>query len=169
MSDFVIPQTIQKEVEKIQLEQAKKEAKQLREAEKELEELFPEIDVSEEELLKFWDTMLKKEPFKETYKIRDTEVEFKTRSTKEVHEMFEKLDSSTYALETTNTKFHLDLMLASSLVRFGEDDISSGSLEQKIGYLKNLPAPVVKLLVDLLDKFDRKIVKMTEMLKKGNF
>lgn len=171
MSEFAIPADIKKKLDLVQEKQARKkheEAQKAAEVKKE-DELFPEIEVTEDDLLKFWDSMLKREAFVEEFDVRGTTIKLQTRSTSEMNEMFERIDKATFNLVATKERMHVDMMLACSLLEFGDDKVGALSFDERLSYIRSLPAPLSKFLVSLLDNFDCKVMKMTEMLKKENF
>ena len=169
MSEYSIPEDLAKKLNEAEAIAAKQKFNEEKKKESENKELYPHIKVGEEELLSFWDSMLKKKPFEETYKIRELSIVFRTRSTQEIHELFERIDSLTYSLDSTLTKVHVDFTLASALKSLGSDNLEGMKFEDKLKFVRSLPAPLTKLVIDQLDHFDCKVGKMTEMLKTGNF
>lgn len=169
MTEFVVPPNIKNELAKAKAIVDKKELIEKNAKEAELEAIFPEIDVSDAELEKFWDCMLKKEAYTEEIKIKNLSIVFKTRSNQEINDLVMYMDKTTYALPQTTSKIQLDCALASSLVSIGEDNIDKGSLDQKLNWIAALPSPLTRVILDKLDLFDSKVLKMGELLKKGNF
>ena len=171
MSEFAIPADIKKQLDEVQAKQAiaKHKEKVKAEKKKEEEELFPDIEVTEEDMLKFWDTLLERVPYMETFKVRNLAFKLKTRSSKEIGEVFEHMDKSVFVLDASKDRLHLHLMLACSLVEFGDDDLSKKTLEEKVKYIETFPSPLARLVLNRLDYFDCKVLKMTEMLKSENF
>jgi len=165
MEDFGIPPELVKSLDLIDEQKSKILAEQL----KEEEESQDKIVVTEEEVSKFWDSMLKKEAYTKEFDIKGLKFVLKTRKADEIQESMRRMDDMTLQLSQTIEYFQVETILACSLHSFGEDKLESKTLDSRIIFIRSLPSPLIRILTQSLDKFDTKVLKLTEEVTSGNF
>jgi len=174
MAEMVIPQDIKEKIEEIERKKAIEEAANQREEQErkkiEDEEKYPEVgEIEDSELSAFWDCMLRKDHYVEEFELKGLKFSVSTRSSEDVKVNVDMLDTVPYAKAASISFYQMEILLASALVRYGEEELGTKTIEERIEFIRKLPAPITIILTRKMNYFDSKVFKMTDMILAGNF
>jgi hypothetical protein len=159
----------------------------LREDAKPVEEVKPtseEVTFTSLELDKFWDAVLKNEPYIEEISVgkapRTLNFVFKTRGTSEFNEIQELLEARSINLQKHWDILNQQYLLASSLYSFNGKKLPSepekqgevvirSAVERRLQFVEGLPQSMVARLLRKLGWFEEKVSKMQEEVFSENF
>lgn len=109
-------------------------------------------------LLKIFDDILFSNGYTEEVTLKKRlKVTFRTRTTEETLNISKSLDSSQLNLVSTVNEQRAFQNVLSSLIAFQGKDLVNTKSEDKEKFVRNLPTPVMSLLVDALADFDAKV------------
>ena len=173
MSDFIVPEKIKEEIEEAkkisQENKEKEEARVIASVSPEEGDILADIQVSDDEVNLFWNCMLKKEPYRETFNFKGLSFELKTRTSGEIKKVIALMDSITYQYSATENYYNMEATIALAMTHYGSEKLEGRLLEKNIEFVRDLPSPITKIIGDKLGEFDSKVFKMTEIVSSGNF
>ena len=124
---------------------------------------------SEEEILEFWNLMLQKKPFQQSYDLKGLKFTLQSRSSKEVKILMAYVDNLDDTQFMSSPIARANATLAFAVATLMGSDFRALSLKRRIESLEENPAPLNKILVDTLSKFDLKVAIMMEEITSENF
>lgn len=169
MSEFSTAPSINEVLEQSKIAAAKAEAEVQKSKATEEQEFLPEITVSEEDLMLYWNLMLKKKPYTKDYSVKGLEFTLSTISVKQRNEVSQLIDKKSFALREFKDSIATDYALAAALSSYSGEDLRNFSIENRHKFIEELPVPVVKLLLKRLAEFEAWTYKANWVLEKGNF
>lgn len=169
--DLEIPEKVEVKLDKKTSSKKKTRKKKTKDLEIKSEVLdgLEDIIVSDEDLNKFWNSMLRKKAHRQVFIVKDLEFTFKTRTSGEVKNLISFMDKVTFQYTNTESYLNMEANIALALVEYDSVDLTTNSLEENIEFIRELPSPITKILSDKLGEFDSKIFKMTELVTNENF
>lgn len=124
---------------------------------------------SEEEILEFWNLMLQKKPFQQSYDLKGLKFTLQSRSSKEVKLLMAYVDNLDDAQFMSSPIARANATLAFAVATLMGADFRALSLKERLEALEENPAPLNKILIDTLSKFDLKVAIMMEEITSENF
>jgi len=113
---------------------------------------------SEEELLKIFDEIIFAGVYTENINVRNKlKITLKTRTAEEIEDITQQLDSTTANLISTLNEKRSLLNLHYALVSYQGQDLSFMPTDKKQAFINKLPAVIVGVMINCLQKFDSKV------------
>lgn len=111
-----------------------------------------------EELLRVFDEIVFSGEYMEQFLIKNrVPVTFKTRTGEDAKAIQRIIDSSGLNLVASVEMLRSITTLQYSLVSYDKKDLTLVKPEERLRYIESLPAPIIGMLLDLLNKFDSKV------------
>jgi hypothetical protein len=137
------------------------------------EDLRANIKITEEDLNKYFESIIDDEPFIEKVTYRDITITLRSRYVKEVDEILARIakdaPETVGEYESKLGEFYLCYSLVSVYTKKGLKQYDSGTLDERLGRVKSFSAPKYMMLLGALMDFDTKIDMLRERIYTRNF
>lgn len=119
----------------------------------------PKPKYTDDELMVVFDEIIFSGEYREEYVIKNkVKVAFKTRTAEQINAIQRVIDGAGYHLISSVETAKSIMNLQYSLVFFKDKELSVLKDEDRAKFIEQLPGPVVGMLIDLLSKFDEKVI-----------
>lgn len=117
----------------------------------------PKSKYTQEELLSIFDEILFSGEYREDVLIKGKlKVTFRSRSVEETTDISRRLDGGNYKLVNTLQEQRALLNLGYSVVGYNNKDLTSQDIEERLKFIRKLPASLIATLSEALVRFDMK-------------
>lgn len=121
-----------------------------------------------DELLRIFDEIIFSGEYVEDVVIKGKlRVQFRTRTSEEVEEISRLIDTTTFNLVSTMNEARMVLNLQYGLTMYQGRSLVGMKKEEKAKFIKNIPGPIVGVLLDALYKFDDKVFEACKELEEN--
>ena len=113
---------------------------------------------SEEVLAAVFDSLMFEGVYEEEFDIKGRlKVKLKSKSADELNQIAREVDSSSFNLISTVQQHRAFLAIVYGMVSYNNRDLSAVSVEERKKFVGKIPSPVVSLISDIVNEFDRKV------------